>query len=73
MKSDIHPKLHPVVFIDPSADAEFISQSTMTSQNTRDIDGVEHYEIRLEISSASHPFVDSAGQIEKFQRRYGRK
>ena len=52
----------------------------MTSENTRDIDGVEHYEIRLEISSASHPFytgrqhfVDSAGQIEKFQRRYGRK
>ncbi len=80
MKSDIHPKLHPVVFIDPSADAEFISQSTMTSDTTRDIDGVEHYEIRLEISSASHPFytgrqhfVDSAGQIEKFQRRYGRK
>ncbi len=80
MKSDMHPELHPVVFIDPSADAEFISQSTMTSDKTRDIDGVEHYEIRLEISSASHPFytgrqhfVDSAGQIEKFQRRYGRK
>jgi len=80
MKTDIHPRLHPVVFIDPSANAEFISQSTMTSKTTRMIDGVRHYEIRLEISSASHPFytgkqhfVDSAGQIEKFQRRYGRR
>ena len=34
--------------------------------------------IRLEISSASHPFftgrqhfVDTAGRIEKFQRKYG--
>ena len=80
MKNDIHPQLHPVVYVDPGAEVEFVSRSTMTSDTTREIDGVEHYEIRLEISSASHPFytgrqhfVDTAGQIEKFKQRYGNK
>ena len=80
MKKDIHPELHPVVYVDPGAEHEFVSRSTMTSDTTREIDGVEHYEIRLEISSASHPFftgkqhfVDTAGQIEKFKQRYGKK
>ena len=77
MKKEIHPQLHPVVFVDPSADFEFTSMSTLTSEKTRAIDGVEHQEIRLEISSASHPFftgkqhfVDTAGRIEKFKRKY---
>ncbi|REJ84578.1 MAG: type B 50S ribosomal protein L31 [Acidobacteria bacterium] len=77
MKSDIHPELHPVVYVDASAEHEFVSRSTQTSDTTRTIDGVEHYEIRLEISSASHPFftgkqhyVDTAGRIEKFRRKY---
>ncbi len=80
MKKDIHPQLNPVVYVDPGAEFEFVSRSTMTSDKTREIDGVEHYEIRLEISSASHPFytgrqhfVDTAGQIEKFKQRYGGK
>jgi len=79
MKSDLHPEYHPVVFLDAGADFEFVSRSTMKSEETREIDGVEHYVIRLEISSASHPFftgkqhfVDTAGRIEKFQRKYGR-
>ena len=78
MKKDLHPESHPVVYIDAGADFEFVSRSTMTSDKTRVIDGVEHYEVRLEISSASHPFytgrqhfVDTAGRIEKFRRKYG--
>ncbi len=78
MKADIHPDYHPVVFLDAGAEFEFVSRSTMKSEETREIDGVDHYVIRLEISSASHPFftgkqhfVDTAGRIEKFQRRYG--
>ena len=50
----------------------------MTSDEIRQIDGVDHYVIRLEISSASHPFytgkqhfVDTAGRIEKFRQRFG--
>ena len=80
MKPGIHPEYHPVLFVDSAANEEWISRSTQTSDEVREINGVEHYVIRLEISSYSHPFftgqqrfVDSAGQIEKFNRKYGRK
>ena len=80
MKNDIHPDYHPVLFVDTGAEFEFQSRSAMTSEETRKIDGVEHYVIHLEISSASHPFytgkqhfVDTAGRIEKFQRKYGNR
>ena len=80
MKPDIHPTYHPVLFIDTAAEKEWVSRSTQTSEETREIDGVEHYVIRLEISSYSHPFftgqlrfVDTAGRIEKFNRKYGMK
>ena len=79
MKDGIHPKYHPVVFVDTGAEFEFVSRSTMTSKETREIDGVEHYVIRLDISSASHPFytgkqrfVDTAGRIDKFRSKYGK-
>lgn len=79
MKADIHPSYHPVLFVDAGADFEFVSRSTLTSEETREIDGVSHYVLRLEISSASHPFftgqqrfVDTAGRIEKFRQKYGR-
>ncbi len=77
MKADIHPEYHPVVFVDTSADFELVTHSTKKSDETREIDGVEHFVIRVEISSASHPFftgqqrfVDTAGRVEKFQRKY---
>ena len=77
MKQGIHPEYHPVVFVDGSADFELVSRSTKTSAETRVIDGVDHYLIRVEISSASHPFftgqqrfIDTAGRVEKFQRKY---
>lgn len=80
MKKDIHPQYHPVVFVDPSVGAEFITHSTMTSDETRDIDGVKHYVVRMEISSASHPFftgkrklVDTAGRVERFRAKYNYK
>jgi len=78
MKQGIHPDYHPVIFVDTGADYEFVSRSTMTSKETREIDGVKHYVIRLDISSASHPFytgkqrfVDTAGRIDKFRSKYG--
>jgi len=80
MKADIHPDYHRVLFVDTAAGEEWASRSTQTSDETRDIDGVSHYVIRLEISSYSHPFftgkqrfIDTAGQIEKFKRKYGNK
>ena len=77
MKKDIHPDYHPVVYHDGSAGIEFTSRSTQKSNEVRKIDGVDHYVIRVEISSASHPFytgkqkfVDTAGRIEKFQKKF---
>ena len=76
MKTDIHPKLNPVVFVDTSCGAEFVTTSTLTSDKTKTIDGVKHYVINVEISSASHPFytgkqvlVDTAGRVDKFRAR----
>lgn len=77
MKPGIHPTYHPVIFVDSGVDLEFVSRSTATSNEVRTIDGIEHHVIRLEISSASHPFftgrqhfIDTAGRIDKFRKRY---
>lgn len=77
MKAEIHPEYNPVIFVD--GEHEFITQSTMKSARTRDIDGVEHYVIDIALSSATHPFwtgqqrvLDSAGRVERFNRKYGR-
>ncbi|MFO1505628.1 MAG: type B 50S ribosomal protein L31 [Lysobacterales bacterium] len=78
MKPDIHPKYRPVVFQDSSSDFAFLTRSTMTSKDTvKWEDGKEYPLIKVEISSASHPFytgkqkiVDSGGRVDKFRRRY---
>lgn len=78
MKAEIHPEYHPVVYVD--GDSEFVTRSTQTSADKREINGVEHYVISVDISSASHPFwtgrqkiMDSAGRIERFNKRYNKK
>ena len=80
MKEGIHPDYHPVVFVDGGADFEMVCRSTLKSDQTRVIDGVEHYVIRVDISSASHPFftgkqrlLDTAGRVEKFNRKYRKR
>jgi len=80
MKKDIHPQVHPVVFVDSSCGAEFVTTSTQKSDETRDINGITHFVIHTEISSASHPFytgkqvlVDTARRIEKFQSRVNKQ
>ncbi|WP_099021131.1 type B 50S ribosomal protein L31 [Mycolicibacterium palauense] len=83
MKPGIHPDYHPVVFQDANTGAMFLTRSTATSDRTIEWDsgsGPRTYPlIVVEISSDSHPawtgqrrIVDSAGQVEKFHRRYGR-
>ncbi len=81
MKKDIHPEYHKVVFYDTSGDHKFLTQSTMTSEETIEWeDGNSYPLIKVEVSSASHPFytgkklyVDTAGRVEKFNRRYKNK
>lgn len=81
MKQGIHPDYHPVVFRDRGAGFAFLTRSTATSEHTIEWEDGETYPvIDVDISSASHPFytgkqriIDSAGQVEKFRRRYGQK
>ena len=80
MKPDIHPDYHTVLFVDSATGSEWVSRSTMTSQETREIDGEPLPVIKLEISSVSHPFwtgqlreLDSDGKIDRFRKRWGSK
>ncbi|MCA9512224.1 MAG: type B 50S ribosomal protein L31 [Myxococcota bacterium] len=80
MKPDIHPDYHKVLFVDSATGSEWVSRSTMTSQETREIDGEPLPVIKLEISSVSHPFwtgqlreLDSDGKIDRFRKRWGSK
>ncbi|WP_207432519.1 type B 50S ribosomal protein L31 [Sabulibacter ruber] len=78
MKKDIHPEYREVVFQDTSSDFKFITRSTMNSNETITMeDGKTYPVIKVEVSSASHPFytgkniyVDTAGRIDKFKQRY---
>ena len=79
MKPEIHPDYRPVVFQDLSEGATFVTRSTVETSDTITLDdGVEYPLVKVEISSASHPFftghmkiVDTAGRVERFERRYG--
>ena len=81
MKPDIHPNYRPVVFQDTSSDLRFLTQSTIaTSETIEWEDGNEYPLAKVEISSESHPFftgqmkiVDTAGRVERFEKRYGRR
>ncbi len=76
MKKDAHPKTHPVIFRDTGAKKDFIAQSTCVTTETEEIKGVKHYVVRLDVSSASHPFftgkqnlVDTSGRVERFKKK----
>ncbi|HEY7679544.1 MAG TPA: 50S ribosomal protein L31 [Terriglobia bacterium] len=67
MKEGIHPEYH-VVTVHCACGSVFRTGSTHKG------------DIRVEICSQCHPFytgkqklVDSAGRVEKFRKRYGRK
>jgi len=81
MKKDIHPDYKEVVFHDTSSDFKFKTRSTVKSKETiKWEDGKEYPLIKVEVSSASHPFftgkklfVDTAGRVEKFKKKYDKK
>jgi large subunit ribosomal protein L31 len=78
MQQDIHPDYHPVVFLDTATGFKFLTRSTMKSKESIEWeDGNEYPLVKVDVSSASHPFytgkqkyVDSAGRVEKFQKKY---
>lgn len=78
MKNEIHPDYNEVVFHDMASDFKFLTRSTLKPQETiKWEDGKEYPVIKVEVSSASHPFytgkklfVDTAGRVEKFKNKY---
>ena len=78
MKSGIHPEYKEAVFIDTSTGHKFLTRTTMTSKEmVKWEDGKEYPLVRVDISAYSHPYftgkmkyVDAAGRVEKFQRKY---
>ena len=79
MKKNIHPDNYRlVVFQDVSCDYSFLTRSTVKTTDTiKWQDGNEYPLYKLEISNKSHPYftgkqnlVDTAGRIEKFNRKY---
>ena len=81
MKADIHPNYQEVVFQDVTSDFKFLTRSTLSSKETvKWKDGNEYPLIKIDISSASHPFytgqnkiMDTSGRVDKFRRRYAAK
>ena len=67
MKKDIHPAYYPEAKVHCACGNKFTIGSTKA-------------EISVEICSKCHPFftgkvklIDTAGRIEKFQKKYGKK
>ena len=81
MRKDIHPDYREVVFLDTTSDYKFMTKSTIQTEDTiKWEDGNEYPLVKVEVSSASHPFytgkkifLDTAGRVEKFNRKYKKK
>jgi len=80
VKPGIHPDYRPVVFQDLGAGYAFLTRSTVRTDRTIEWeDGNTYPLVQVDVSSASHPFytgksrvLDTAGRVERFNRRYGR-
>jgi large subunit ribosomal protein L31 len=78
MKADIHPEVRPVIFQDTVNGAAFRIDSAVKTKETITIDGTEYPLVKLDVTSASHPFytgnqriMDTAGRVEKFGNKFG--
>lgn len=78
MKAEIHPENYRlVIFHDNSSDERFLIGSTVESTETSTwTDGKTYPVVRVDVSSASHPFytgqekvLDTAGRVERFKTR----
>lgn len=77
MKKDLHPNNYrPVVFQDLNNDETFLTKSTVATDDTIKLNGVDYPLVKVHISSASHPFftgqekmIDIEGRVDKFKAR----
>ncbi|MCD9027091.1 type B 50S ribosomal protein L31 [Luteimonas sp. BDR2-5] len=83
MKADIHPNYSEVVFQDVTSDFKFLTRSTLAATAKEKIqweDGNEYPLIKIDVSSATHPFytgqnkiIDTSGRVDKFRKRYAKQ
>jgi large subunit ribosomal protein L31 len=79
VKTEGHPVLNNVSYLDVSSGKRFNTRSTMKSARKEVIDGVEHFVVLRDVTSDSHPaytgekrLVDTAGRVEKFTTKFKR-
>lgn len=77
-KKELHPKEYRlVVFMDEAAKFSFLTKSTAKAEETiKWEDGKEYPLVKMQISSASHPFftgeekiIDTEGRVDRFKAR----
>ncbi len=78
MKEGVHPAYRPVVFYDAGAQFYLLTRSTLKSNETVEYQGKTYPLIKVDISSATHPFytgkqtfVDTAGRLDRFAKKFG--
>ncbi len=77
MKKGVHPdNYRPVVFQDLNNNSTIITRSTVATEETITVDGIEYPLVKVHISSSSHPFftgeeriVDVEGRVDRFKSR----
>lgn len=79
MKKEIHPEYRDVLFHDISADFKVVTRSTISTRDTIEHEGQTLPYVKVDISSASHPFytgtqrvLDTEGRVDKFKKKYSR-
>ena len=80
MRKDIHPDYREVLIHDISVDFKVVTKSTMAAKDTIEHEGKTLPYIKVDISSASHPFytgtqkiLDTEGRVDKFKKKFGRR
>lgn len=77
MKKDLHPKNYRlVVFQDLNNNETYLTKSTVATEDTITLDGVEYPLVKVHITGSSHPFytgeervLDIEGRVDKFKAR----
>lgn len=77
MKKDLHPKNYRfVVFQDLNNDHTYLTRSTVDTEETITLDGIEYPLVKVHITGSSHPFftgeervLDIEGRVDKFKAR----
>ena len=79
MKTEGHPALNNVCFLDIGTGKKFLTKSTMKPARSEKIDGLDYFVIVRDVTMDSHPaftgekrMVDTAGRVEKFTNKFKR-